>query len=105
MVSTALALREESTVAKPAVLLSRAEVLTRYHHFREISKQHHSAALDFLSKDAIISQARRLGLALRADQQDLLAGAMRPGHRPLSPRPPWAHAGTLLGQRAARRAP
>jgi hypothetical protein len=27
------------------------------------SKQHHSAALDFLSKDAIISQARRLGLA------------------------------------------
>src|SRR5665811_1221428 len=63
MVSTALALREESAVAKPAVLLSRAEVLTRYRHFREISKQHHSAALDFLSKDAIISQARRLGLA------------------------------------------
>jgi hypothetical protein len=29
MVSTALALREESAVAKPAVLLSRAEVLTR----------------------------------------------------------------------------
>jgi hypothetical protein len=63
MVSTALALREDSAVAKPAVLLSRAEVLTRYRHFREISKQHHSAALDFLSKDAIISQARRLGLA------------------------------------------
>src|SRR3977135_1474938 len=63
MVSTALALREESTVAKPAVLLSRAEVLTRYRHFREISKQHHSAALDFLSTDAFICQARRLGLA------------------------------------------
>ena len=38
-------------------------MLTRYRHLREISKQHHSAALDFLSKDAIISQARRLGLA------------------------------------------
>lgn len=63
MVSTVPALREDSAVAKPAVLLSRAEVLTRYRHFREISKQHHSAALDFLSKDAIISQARRLGLA------------------------------------------
>jgi len=62
MVSTTPALREVSAVAKPAVLLSRAEVLTRYRHFREISKQHHSAALDFLSKDAIISQARRLGL-------------------------------------------
>ena len=55
MVSTVPALREDSAVAKPAVLLSRAEVLTRYRHFREISKQHHSAALDFLSKDAIMS--------------------------------------------------
>jgi hypothetical protein len=50
-------------VARPEALLSRAEVLTRYRHLREISKQHHSAALDFLSKDAIISQARRIGLA------------------------------------------
>src|SRR5450759_2409361 len=40
-----------------------AEVLSRYRHFREISRQHHSAVLDFLSKDTIISQARRLGLA------------------------------------------
>jgi hypothetical protein len=63
MVSAALALREDSAVAEPAVLLNRAEVLTRYRRFREISKQHHSAALEFLSKDAIISQARRLGLA------------------------------------------
>jgi len=55
MVSTAAALREDSAVAKPAAFLSRAEVLTRYRHFREISKQHHSAALDFLSKDAIMS--------------------------------------------------
>jgi len=63
MVSTAAALREDSAVAKPAAFLSRAEVLSRYRHFREISSQHHSAALDFLSKEAIISQARRLGLA------------------------------------------
>ena len=63
MASTNPALREDSAVATPAVFLSRAEVLTRYRHFREISKQHHSAALDFLSKDAVISQARRLGLA------------------------------------------
>jgi hypothetical protein len=62
MVSTVPALREDSAVARPAAVLSRAEVLTRYRHFREISKQHHSAALDFLSKDAIMSQARRLGL-------------------------------------------
>jgi hypothetical protein len=61
--SAAVGLWKDNAVAKPAAVLGRAEVLTRYRHFREISKQHHSAALDFLSKDAIISQARRLGLA------------------------------------------
>ena len=54
---------EDNAVARPAALLSRTEVLARYRHLREISKQHHSAALDFLSKDAVMSQARRLGLA------------------------------------------
>ncbi len=63
MVAAAVDLRKDIAVARPAALLSRAEVLTRYRHLREISKQHHSAALDFLSKDAIISQARRIGLA------------------------------------------
>jgi len=62
MVSAAVALREDNPVAKPAVLLSRTEVLARYRHLREISKRHHSAALEFLSKDAVMSQARRLGL-------------------------------------------
>ena len=38
-------------------------MLTGYRHLREISRQHHSAVLDFLSNDIIISQARRLGLA------------------------------------------
>jgi len=63
MVAAAVDLRKDIAVTRPAALLSRAEVLTRYRHLREISKQHHSAALDFLSKDAIISQARRIGLA------------------------------------------
>ena len=61
--SAAVGLWKDNAVAKPAAVLGRAEVLTRYRHLREISKQHHSAALDFLSKDAVISQARRLGLA------------------------------------------
>ncbi|ABE64906.1 hypothetical protein Nham_4307 (plasmid) [Nitrobacter hamburgensis X14] len=63
MVSAAVVLREDNAIERPAALLSRAEVLTRYRHLREISRQHHSAVLDFLSKDTIISQARRLGLA------------------------------------------
>lgn len=62
MGAAAAFLRKIMAVARPEAL-SRAEVLTRYRHLREISKQHHSAALDFLSKDAIISQARRIGLA------------------------------------------
>ena len=53
MAAAAVALREDNAIERPATLMSRAEVLTRYRHFREISKQHHSAALDFLSKDAI----------------------------------------------------
>ena len=61
--SAAAGLWKDNSVARPAAELGRTEVLTRYRHLREISKQHHSAALDFLSSDAIISQARRLGLA------------------------------------------
>ena len=61
--SAAVGLWKDNSVARPAAELGRTEVLARYRHLREISKQHHSAALDFLSKDAIISQARRLGLA------------------------------------------
>jgi hypothetical protein len=63
MAAAAVSLREDNAIERPETLLSRAEVLTRYRHLREISKQHHSAVLDFLSKDTIISQARRLGLA------------------------------------------
>jgi hypothetical protein len=61
--SAAAGLWKDNSVARPVAELGRTEVLARYRHLREISKQHHSAALDFLSSDAIISQARRLGLA------------------------------------------
>jgi hypothetical protein len=60
--SAAVGLWNDNAVARPAAELGRTEVLARYRHLRQISKQHHSAALDFLSKDGIISQARRLGL-------------------------------------------
>jgi hypothetical protein len=56
-------LQQDNAVARPVASLSRAEVLTRYRHFREISKQHYSAVLNFLPKDTVISQARRIGLA------------------------------------------
>jgi hypothetical protein len=49
--------------SNPIDLVSRADVLARYRHLREISKQHHSAMMKFLSGGAIIAQARRLGLA------------------------------------------
>lgn len=62
MVSAADALWKDNAIATPAALLSRTKVLARYRHLREISMRHHSAALKFLSKDAVMSQARRLGL-------------------------------------------
>jgi hypothetical protein len=37
-------------------------VLARYRHLRQISKRHLSEALKFLSQDAILHHARRLGL-------------------------------------------
>jgi hypothetical protein len=63
MVAAAVILQQDNAVARPVASLSRAEVLTRYRHFREISKQHHSAVLNFLPKDTVISHARRIGLA------------------------------------------
>lgn len=63
MIATAAVLEQDNTVARSSASLSRVELLTRYRRFREIGRQHHSALLKFLSKDAIVSQARRLGLA------------------------------------------
>ena len=56
-------LREENVLAQPAPSPSRGDVLARYRHMREISKRHHSNVMNFLSKDAIMHHARRLGLA------------------------------------------
>jgi hypothetical protein len=50
-----------ATSAEP----SREEVLARYRHLRKISKQHHSELVkNYLSYDAILRNARRIGLAI-----------------------------------------
>jgi hypothetical protein len=41
---------------------SRDEIFARYRQFREISKQHHQDILARISSDALLNQARRLGL-------------------------------------------
>ena len=61
--AAAVALREDHAFNDPAAAVSRDEVLSRYRHLRDISKRHHSAVLKFLSKDAVLQHARRLGLA------------------------------------------
>jgi len=60
----AIGLRKENTIEPQASSPSRSEVLARYRHLREISKQHLSDAMKFLSQDAILHHARRLGLAV-----------------------------------------
>jgi hypothetical protein len=57
------ALHVQSGLEHPAPTASRVEVLTRYRHLREIGKQHNSHVMGFLSGDAVLQQARRLGLA------------------------------------------
>jgi len=56
-------LRPESGLEHQVRTPSRAEVLARYRHLRGISKHHNSAAMRFLSSDAVLIHARRLGLA------------------------------------------
>ncbi len=43
--------------------LSRDDVLARYRRIREIGKQHNAELVRYLSHDAVLQQARRLGLA------------------------------------------
>ena len=59
----ALALREHSTLINDSAPPSRDQVLARYRLFREISKRHHHEVLKLTSGDAVLRQARRLGLA------------------------------------------
>jgi hypothetical protein len=56
-------LQPDAAIAGSSASVSRVELLARYRRFREIGKQHHSALLKFLTNDAIMSQARRIGLA------------------------------------------
>ena len=69
----AAVLRTQNTFEHQAPEPSRGEVLARYRHLREISKRHHSEALDLVSADAMLHHARRLGLAAG---KTLLLGSM-----------------------------
>ena len=71
--------------------VSRDEVLARYRHLRAISTHHHTEAMNFFSRPALLEQARHLGLAagemLAAESFDeltlafdLAIHAARPGH-------------------------
>jgi hypothetical protein len=55
--------REQSAVGYDDPRSSRDEVLARYRQFREISKRHHHEILACISSNALLNQARRLGLA------------------------------------------
>jgi hypothetical protein len=43
--------------------MTRDQILQRYRHLRGISTGHHSGALKFLSRQALLEHAKRLGLA------------------------------------------
>jgi len=43
--------------------MTRDEILQRYRHLRRISIGHHSGAMAFVSKQAVLEHAKRLGLA------------------------------------------
>jgi hypothetical protein len=45
-------------------MMQREDVLRRYRHLRAIGAHHHSAALKFLARPAIVEHARRLGLMM-----------------------------------------
>jgi len=62
---------------EPLVQRSRAEIIDRYRSFRAISRSHNSGALKCLSTEALMEQARRLGIlrgrTLILDTEDELA--------------------------------
>jgi hypothetical protein len=59
----AAALHELNVYGNDNSLSGRGEVLARYRQLREISKRHHHEMLKLISGEAILHQARRLGLA------------------------------------------
>ena len=44
--------------------MTRDQILERYRHLRAISTGHHSGALKFLPRQALLEHAKRLGLAI-----------------------------------------
>jgi hypothetical protein len=71
--------------------MSRDEILARYRHLRAIATRHHTEVLQFLSRSALLEQARQLGLTtgktLVAESMDevtlvfdLAIYTTRPGH-------------------------
>jgi hypothetical protein len=48
---------------EPLVQRSRVEIIDRYRKFRTISRRHNSGAFKCLSSEALMEQARRLGIA------------------------------------------
>lgn len=60
---SAIALQSSPAAIEPRLYASRAQIIDRYRKFREISKRHHSGAVRCMSRDAILEQARRLGVA------------------------------------------
>jgi hypothetical protein len=42
--------------------MTRTEILTRYRRLRQISKEHHQAAMDIIAPDVMLNWAKRLGL-------------------------------------------
>src|SRR5882724_2675952 len=63
VIMVAAALRNENAIGLEPPTPSRSEALARYRHLREISQRHNSGAASLVSKDALLFQARRLGLA------------------------------------------
>src|SRR5271154_1743660 len=59
----AIASREHNALENDTAPSSRDEVIARYRQLREISTRHHHEILKVISGDALLHQARRLGLA------------------------------------------
>ncbi len=58
-----IAPQSDRLAIEPLVRRSRAEIIDRYRRFRVVSKRHNSGALKCLSSEALMEQARRLGIA------------------------------------------
>src|SRR5215208_5514421 len=52
-----------SSLRRRGAAMTRDQILERYRHLREISTGHHSGALKFVPRQALLEHAKRLGLA------------------------------------------